>query len=470
MKYLKISLVWILSTSLLVACKQSTDHRSPIGSQTPATLDRDYTLPELSTLDTTSGAHMGGADTGGGNGHSSTPQEFLEKLHEVKRKVLPRAFYRISRIIEPIIDENIHQPQELISEELRHLFNDVGAGNSHNARGFIEDVRETRWRVVVDGPCFDRQGHPHDASEQEDGRICFSLPRLLRIPSHTLEKELTALAAHEHFHRYNYWDEGVLIQRFFLRTEEFAQFQNFVNPDPTTVDSLMRELARVSLDASSLNRTLDGDAPLLPNKITSISLRRGSSRGDEVANEDSQLDELVEVDLTENSESEDGLSRFVESDMISDTLICSHLGRLSGLISNLYGSRDTGDDEELGEGLMLHPNYWVLSGILSQRVAGAFTFCGFTVDSGYGHKADRIHLDGSYFQRIQTGDRSHLRSVMDEIQSAAAEFLNDTKDYFFAVSKGVGRDPEDIMHTITIENSEGETVNLPETVELEETE
>ncbi len=464
---------------LLAACKK--DSKTTSDTNIP-----NQTLQQTQSFDRTvepSGvgvSHMGGADTGGGDGLKSSPEDVYETLKKIKNKVLPLAFYRLSKMIEPVSDERIYQPQEAIPDDLKQMIKSMIEGNRFNTNTIYQDIKETTWRIVVDGPCYDRAGEPHDASEQEDGKICFSLPRLLETPKHTLEKELAALAAHEHAHRYDYWDEGVKIQNFFLRTtEEYKSFRNFVNPDSSTISKMYAELLRVRIGAQELNALLSGNQKLISkriNRIGEIDLEHQYQAPDSPSDQDgatngyqSPQEAQVEEKTSEQHHSilesyqldENSYSNFEDLE-IPDVMICSHIGRLSGLLSNVFGGGDGLEYDSSGEGVMLPPSYWVITGRLSQRVAGAFSFCGFSVSHGYGVKADRVHIDGPYFQAVQLSDRDHLTEILGLVNTDATELYNKTKDYLYGWGAGIGKIPEDLSHTISIEDKNGQTSELPE--------
>ena len=86
---------------------------------------------------------------------------------------------------------------------------------------------------------------------------------LMRIPKKNLRKEIIALAAHEHAHRFGIWNDAVLIQKFLLDAAEHDNsfgggLNNFVLPTEFERD---RPWNMVKLLNSSL--------PQLENKITS---------------------------------------------------------------------------------------------------------------------------------------------------------------------------------------------------------
>ncbi|MEO0335893.1 MAG: hypothetical protein AAF202_05850, partial [Pseudomonadota bacterium] len=419
----------------LTACREENSRRGRVGGGISPELGgsaggADALNPSAGTnTDTRLTTHMGGADTGGGDGMSSTPQQIFDTLQKVKRTTLPVAFYRVSRLMEPISEPEMQQPQELLPEDLRVIFDSVLAGNHANADPIFQDVLNANWRLVIDGPCYDRTNREHDASAQEDGTICFSLPRLVSVPFHNLEKELTALSAHEHIHRYDMWEEGIVVQEFFLRTgERFQNFRNFVTPDPSTVNQMVRELARVRLAALNLSDMLNPEAAAVSEKIYRIG-EQSTENFEEIEAEANLKGDATNDHLINLKRGPRKSYVVSEGTQIPDTMICSHLGRLSGLISNLFGGGDSDQYESTGEGVMLHPNYWSIAGRLSQRVASAFTFCGFTVYSGYGLKTERVHIDGPYYAPMSKGDREQLSEIVQLIASDANEFQSDTHDY-----------------------------------------
>ncbi|NQZ02448.1 MAG: hypothetical protein HRT45_17455 [Bdellovibrionales bacterium] len=444
----------------LVACKNDRDKRNRIGGLGDlAPVGAEQTPAQSSTgsgNDSHLSGHIGGADTGGGNGFSSTPEQVLETLQKVKRRTLPVALYRVSRLMEPISEPEMQQPQELLGSEIRQIFEGILNGNYANPNPMYQDVLDAQWRLVTDGPCYDRAGIAHDASAQENGVVCFSLPRLVSIPSHILEKELTAVAAHEHVHRYDLWEEGLVVQEFFLRTGDlFREFRNFVNPDTATLRQMILEINRVVIATNALDNLLKIDGAIISDSIDKVNDQNV---------EDLKTNDEPIAEAEENSALLKGRMSKIRPEDVPDTMICSHVGRLSGLISNLFGGGDGDEYGANGEGVMMHPNYWSLAGRLSQRVASAFTFCGFSVKSGYGLKAEQLHLDGPYYFRLEKGDRDSLAELTLEISNDAQLFYQDTRDYLYGVVPGLDKEDLDITGTISIENSEGVAVELPATV------
>ena len=97
-------------------------------------------------------------------------------------------------------------------------------------------------------------------------------------------------------------------------------------------------------------------------------------------------------------------------------------------------------------------------------MASAFTFCGFTVQAGYGLKSEQVHLDGPYYFEIAQGDREALRGLVVEIVRDAMHFHDDTLDYLFGAIPGLNKEDLSIEGTVVIEDQEGNPAELPTSV------
>lgn len=407
---LRFFILILLGFSSLVACKlQPADRTAPLSPAAP----RTSSAGGLSLT--------GGADTGGGNGERSTPEQIYQTLHEIKRRILPVAFYRVHKLMEAPVAQGLFESNESIPPELQGVLEDMLKGNSYNSAPIYEDVKTVEYRLLQNGPCLDREGNPHDASEQEDGKICFSLERLQRIPFNTLEKELLALATHEHVHRYNYWDEAILVQKFFLGVEPYDDFKSFVNLDTDVLARISSEVQRLYLSAQELDSMLnEADRPLKEN-IIAVNTKRPD-----------QPPTVLNADVPDN-------------------LICSHVGRVSGLMSNLFGAGDGDEMNAKGRGLWMHPNYWVYAGMISQTIAGTFSFCGFEVHSGYGLRSTQQLVDGEFYAPVAEGNRQELAQVAHQLSERARAFHEDLFDYFYGAHIHIGKVPPDLSHTLILD-------------------
>ena len=161
----------------------------------------------------------GGADTGGSDLADNSEDEIIKVIQQVKSHELPLAFQRLKvRFNEKGLDSSI-----------KKVLSAILAGNRHNPQDIFQDIQNRRYILKRNTECYDKHENSHDASFESNGSICFSLKRLKKIPSQELLVQLTALAAHEHIHAYNFWDEASDIQDLFLSRNAYKNFPRFAD-------------------------------------------------------------------------------------------------------------------------------------------------------------------------------------------------------------------------------------------------
>ena len=225
-------------------------------------------------------SNIGGADTGGGDTNVSTADDVKQAIVDAKQRDLKLMFFRLQLMLPdyenhlfannprfafyPSIKKIILDGDEAAFPlKMRVLIRTMLSGTAQHPVGIINDIDQAVYRVKSHGHCIDHDNLRHDGSILPNGDICFSVERLMRIPKKNLRKEIIALAAHEHAHRFGIWNDAVLIQKFLLDAAEHDNsfgggLNNFVLPTEFERD---RPWNMVKLLNSSL--------PQLENKITS---------------------------------------------------------------------------------------------------------------------------------------------------------------------------------------------------------
>lgn len=140
-------------------------------------------------------AQAGPGGTGGGDVQLSSPRQVEDAISSAK-----------SLIVEWLKVYQIHFNSITSEAAISKLYKDFFSLKGETQTPIsIWSIEHSKLKIKKDGPCKDLKGNEKDAAVQEQlepgSPICLSVPRLTRIPSDQLERQITALVAHELTHQ-----------------------------------------------------------------------------------------------------------------------------------------------------------------------------------------------------------------------------------------------------------------------------
>jgi len=212
----KLFILWIFAIGLL-GCNEQKDFGVDAGIVKPVkSPEHGVTTP-------------GGVVDGSGGGALKSDQRLVARaLQELPLHLsivlyrLPELQKQLSLLTNHLDKEGIAFKWGMFSREHLTALNDVleamnGRSNIHSKTAYeLTQTSYLKFTFRDDGPCYQENGAPADATASIRGELCFSVPRLRRIPPSSLVSEILALALHEVAHVFGFNEESAeVLQKLF---------------------------------------------------------------------------------------------------------------------------------------------------------------------------------------------------------------------------------------------------------------